>query len=215
MKSRFWKHFITGLLVIFPSVVTLFILRLLFGWLYGLMIRPTSWAVAWLLPSHQAGLLVQVVVLILLVLTVAFLGFCTHVLLLRRVFGLGEGFVLRIPVIGVIYGTLRAIADAVAGDKKGQFGRVVLVEWPGPGIYSIGFVTSEEKKEASPRTPSDLVNVFIPTAPTPAGGFLIFIEREKLIELDISVEEGFRLIVSCGVTGPDVNLLARKKRPAS
>ncbi len=211
MRSRFWKHFITGILVIFPAVVTLFILRLLFGWLYGLMIQPTTRAVAWLLPSHQAGLLLQGIVLVLLVLAVVLLGFCTHVLLLRRVFGLGEEFVLRVPVIGVIYGTMRAIADAVSGNKKGQFGRVVLVEWPGPGIYSIGFVTSEEKKEAPS---SDLVNVFIPTAPTPAGGFLVFVAREKLIEVDMSVEEGFRLIVSCGVTGPHVNLLA-KKRPAS
>ncbi len=83
----------------------------------------------------------------------------------------------------------------------GLFSRVVLLEWPGRGMHAIGFVTAEK---------GDVVSVFVPHAPTPASGFLVMAHRESLVLLDITVEQGMRLVISAGVSGPVIKLPERK-----
>ncbi len=204
MRKRgwFWRSFLTGLLVVAPAFFTVSILQILFGWIYHLIIDPAAQLVAFALSRDEASIMVHVIISAGFVVMITVIGFATRLLLLRRLFGLGETVLRRVPMVGPIYGTMREIADTVAGQRRGLFHRVVLLEWPGKGMYAVGFVTSEKE--------GDLVKVFVPHAPTPASGFLILVPRESLVPLDISVEEGMRLVISAGVSGPAVKLPERK-----
>lgn len=202
----FSKHFLTGLVIIFPAFITISILQLLFGWVYQILIGPVAELVAWIVPGVEPSFLVQGIIMVFFVLGIAFIGFGTRVLLLRRIFGLGEALVRRTPIVGKIYGTMREIADTFAGDRKSLFGRVVLLEWPRAGMYAIGFVTSEGQGEVQEKTPEHVVNVFIPTTPNPTSGYLVLAPRESLISMNMSVEEGMRLVISGGASGPAVKV---------
>lgn len=207
MSGRgFWRHFFTGLLVIFPAFVTVTILQVLFGWLYRRMIGPVARAVAWALPGVETGFLVYAIITVCFVVGIALVGFGTHVLVLRRIFGFGEAVVRRMPIVGKVYGTMREIANTFTGERKSSFGRVVLLEWPRKGMYAIGFVTAEGEGEVQEKTPEHVVNVFIPTTPNPTSGYLVLAPRESLIAMEMSVEEGMRLVISGGVSGPVVKV---------
>lgn len=204
MTQKLWRNFLTGLLVIFPAIVTVFILRFLFGWVVVMIINPISRFLSpWVAPGW-ASFLVRLALGFGFVLAVALIGLGTRTLLFRRMIGLGERFVRRVPMVGKIYGTIREIADAFGGGRRGAFSRVVLLEWPRKGLYAIGFVTSEGKGEVQEKTPEHIVNVFVPTTPNPTSGYLILASKEALIPLEMSVEDGMRLVISGGVVGPQV-----------
>ena len=203
MKSEsFWRNFLTGLLVLAPAFLTVAILQLLFGWIYHLIIDPAARLAAFALSRDEASIMVHILIAIGFVLMITAIGFATRLLVLRRFFSFGETMVRRMPMVGPIYGTMREIADTFAGEKRGLFSRVVLLEWPGKGMYAVGFVTAEKE--------GGMAHVFVPHAPTPASGFLILAPRESLIPLDITVEEGMRLVISAGVSGPVLKLPEKK-----
>lgn len=207
MRGRFWRSFLTGLLVLLPALVTVAVLQLLFGWVFRVFINPVAKAVALVLPVQlQSPALVRLLILIAFVLVVTLIGFGTRVILVRRFMRVGESLIRRVPIVGKIYGTSREIADSFSGQRKGLFGRVVLLEWPRQGLYAIGFVTSEVQGEVQEKTPQHVVNVFIPTTPNPTSGYLVLAPRESLIDLEMSVEDGMRLVISGGVTGPNVRV---------
>lgn len=210
MKGRgFWRSFLTGLVVIFPALVTLGVLQLMLGWIFKSVIDPVARFVAFLLDMPATTLPVRLVVALCFVVGLAVVGFGTRVLVFRRFFALGEELFRRVPMIGRIYGTMREIASTFTGRRKSLFNRVVLVEWPRPGVYSIGFVTSEASGEMQEKTPEYVINVFIPTTPNPTSGFLVLVPREALIPLEMSVEEGMRLVISGGLSGPGVKVPRR------
>ncbi len=203
----FWRSFLTGLVVLLPALVTVAILQLLFGWFFRVFINPVARAVALVLPVEmQSPVLARLLIVIAFVLMVALIGFGTRVILVRRFMRVGESLIRKVPIVGKIYGTSREIADSFSGERKGLFGRVVLLEWPRQGMYAIGFVTSEGQGEVQAKTPEHVVNVFIPTTPNPTSGYLVLAPRESLINLEMSVEDGLRLVISGGVTGPNVRV---------
>ena len=206
----FWKNFLTGLLVLFPAFVTLTIVQVMFGWFYHLMIQPTADLMALVFSREESSGLVRFIISICFVLGIAAVGWGTRLLMLRRFFGLGESVVRRVPIIGPVYGTMREISNTFSGQRRGLFNRVVLLEWPRPGVYSIGFVTSEGKGEVQEKTPEHVINVFVPTTPNPTSGFLVLVPREALINMDMSVEDGMRLVISGGVSGPPVKIPAQR-----
>jgi len=200
-----WKHFLTGLLVVLPAVVTLAIVRLFLGWLDSIFLFPVTQAVGLILPKGaQLQILSRLLIVIGFVGMVALIGFATRVLMIRQLMDWLEAFLRRVPILGTIYWTVREIAQMFAGTRKGIFTRVVLVEWPRPGLYVVGFVTSEGKTEVQQKTASHLVHVFIPTTPNPTSGYLVLAPEDSLIDLEMSVEDGIRLIVSGGTVGPKV-----------
>lgn len=207
MKGRgLWRSFLTGLVVVFPALVTLGILQLMLGWIFKSVIDPVARFVAFLLDMPATTLPVRLVVAACFVVGLVVLGFGTRVLVVRRFFSLGEELFRRVPMIGKIYGTMREIANTLTGRRKSLFNRVVLAEWPRPGVYSIGFVTSEATGEMQEKTPEHVINVFIPTTPNPTSGFLVLVPREALIPLEMSVEQGMRLVISGGLSGPEVKV---------
>lgn len=207
MKGRgLWRSFLTGLIVVFPALVTLGILQLMFGWIFKSVIDPVAKFVAFILDMPTTTLPVRLVVALCFVVGLVGIGFGTRVLVLRRFFLLGEALFRRVPMIGKVYGTMREISNTFTGQRKSLFNKVVLAEWPRPGVYSIGFVTSDVGGEMQEKTPEHVINVFIPTTPNPTSGFLVLVPRESLISLDMSVEEGMRLVISGGLAGPEVRV---------
>jgi uncharacterized membrane protein len=108
----------------------------------------------------------------------------------------------RVPLIGAIYASVKQIVETFSSQNRAMFQRVVLVQFPRPGTFAIGFLTSVAKGEAQARTSQELWNVFVPTTPNPTSGFLIMVPREELIDMDMSVGEAMKLIISGGAVTP-------------
>jgi len=141
-------------------------------------------------------------VVIVLILVTAIGAFVTN-FLGRYVVRLGERMVQRVPVVRTVYGVLKQIFDAVLAQSGGKaFSEVVLIEYPRKGIWVIGFVTGTTRGEVQRVTEQEMVNIFLPTTPNPTSGFLLFVPREDCRTLEMSVEEGVKLVISGGIVAP-------------
>jgi uncharacterized membrane protein len=115
---------------------------------------------------------------------------------------LTEQAVARVPLLNRIYSFFKEVSNTMFSGKKSAFERVVLVEFPRPGVYSIGFVTNETQGEAQALTQETVVNVFVPTTPNPTSGFLILVPRKQIIEMKMSVADGMKMVISGGAVTP-------------
>ena len=203
LRRRWTDNFVTGLLVLAPAYITFLIVRFVIGHIVRLFNPVFRWLDPWL-ASGWVTLLLQGFAIIVFVAGVTFIGWGTRILLVRRVFGMIERRAIRLPMVGKIYAALRAVTQAFSGERKSAFSRVVLVEWPGKGRYVLGFVTQEGKGEVQEKTPEHVVNVFVPTTPNPTSGFLVMVDREAMIPLEMTVEDGLKLVISGGIVGPGV-----------
>jgi uncharacterized membrane protein len=193
------NYLIAGLLIWIPVMVTVWVIRFLSSILdQSLVLLPPSWR-----PEALVGQYVPGVGIIL-----SFLLLLATGLVVRNLFGsqLVEGFenlVRRIPVIGAVYGGAKTFSETVLTDKGRSFKQVVMVEFPRPGAWSIGFLMSENIPEIRSRTSADLVNVFVPTTPNPTTGFLMAVDRREVHFMDMSVDDAFKMIFTLGVIAPD------------
>lgn len=207
-RRRWTEHFITGLLVLAPAYVTILIVRFLLTQIN----RVLSPAFRWLDPymtSRWAELLAHLIGIVVVLVGVVLIGWGARILVVRRMFSAMEDRLTRLPLIGKIYAAMREMTQAFTGEhKKTALSRVVLVEWPKSGQYTIGFVTKEDEQEP----PAHLMHVLIPTTPTPLSGFLLFVERDAAIPLEMSVEDGLKLAVSAGLVGPMIKVPPRSAR---
>ena len=120
----------------------------------------------------------------------------------RRLVNLYEGLLGRIPLVRSVYSAVKNFAELVFSDTGSSFKKVLLIEYPRKGLYSIAFQTSEHPEEVESRTGVRLVTVFLPTTPNPTSGFMLFVPRDHIRELDMSVEEALKMIISLGVVVP-------------
>jgi uncharacterized membrane protein len=114
-----------------------------------------------------------------------------------------DNAMMHVPLLNKFYGAIRQVNEAFKTGKKGSFKTVVLVEFPREGIYSIGFITSEQNNEVQQKMKEKVVCVFVPTTPNPTSGFLLLVPEEKVTKLDMSVAEGIKYIVSLGSIFPE------------
>lgn len=194
------RYLFTGILTLMPVVVTIYVLWTLFVLVDSILGR----ILYRLLGENIWGL----GLLAFLVLAFIVGMFVTNVIG-RHLFGWMETLIKKLPLANVIYNTVKQMSDAIFPDrdgKKSAFRRVVLVQYPRPGIFSLGFVTGEghEFKEYSN---IDLIKVFIVSTPNPTTGFLVFVPREDIIDTDFTIEEGMRIAISGGTAH-----IHRKKR---
>jgi uncharacterized membrane protein len=199
--ARWRASFFTGLAVVLPGVITLAVVKWLFGTVSSvtdllLFFLPQRWthpnssgAAAW----YWSLLAILVAVVIVTV-----IGLLARYYIGKRMIAWADNLILRVPVLNKIYGTIKQLDQAFTSSKKSSFQTVALVEYPRDGIYSVGFITSEEPDEIETRTGKKCVRVFIPTTPIPTGGFLIVVPEEKVSKLDMSVADGFKYIISMG-----------------
>ena len=195
----------TGLLVSLPLIITIVVFKFAFAALdnfLGPLVTRLLISVG--LPIGETfqipGLGVVTTLLI-----VFLIGLFTRNFIGKRLWAFGEWIVHQIPVIRSVYTGVKQIIDTFAMGGSQNFSKVVLVEYPRHGIYCLAFITGDSKGEAPARVGRDLTNIFLPTTPNPTSGFFLLVPHEDLIELDMSVEEGIKMIVSGGLVTPDFN----------
>jgi uncharacterized membrane protein len=154
----------------------------------------------------------SVLAFLLAVAIVSVIGVLARYYFGKRMIAWADGIMLRVPVLNKIYGTIRQVDEAFTSGKKSSFKTVVLVEYPREGIYSVGFITSEQESEAQKKTGANCVCVFIPTTPIPTAGFLILVPAEKVTKLDMSVADGFKYIISLGALSQERTPLSAEER---
>ena len=184
----------SGLVVLVPVVVTLFVLRVLFAFMAGILLPVIDPAVEDWPVALQWGLSLGMLLFLLY-----FLGGVATNLVGRRVIQFGEGILLKVPFVKVVYGAAKQVVAAFQGQRSRAFKSVVFVEFPRPGMRAVGFVTGSLKKPDG----SVWNTVFVPTTPNPTTGFLQIIPREEVILTDFTVEEGIKMIMSLGVLVPE------------
>jgi uncharacterized membrane protein len=192
------RHLVAGLILWIPLLVTFLIVRFLIRFVdRTLLLLPPSWRPEALLGFNIPGLgLILAVGILLLtgVLAKNFIG--------QRLLNLGDRIVTRIPLVSSIYSGAKQVAETLFADSSTAFKRVLLVEYPRRGVWSMCFQTSESVGEIQHRTTETVVCVFVPTTPNPTSGFLLFVPRDELVPLDMRVDEGLRMIISLGVAVP-------------
>ncbi|UEM06586.1 DUF502 domain-containing protein [Skermanella rosea] len=197
--GRVRAYFLAGILVTAPVAITLYL-----AWA---VINLIDTAVSQLLPAQYnpenylpfsiPGLGV-VIVIVALTLT----GALTAGVIGRLVVRAGEAVLARMPVVRSVYGATKQILETVLANQSAAFREVVLVEYPRRGIWTLGFITGHTQGEVQDLTVDDVVNVFIPTTPNPTSGFLLFVPRSDLHVLEMTVEEGIKMVVSGGIVTP-------------
>lgn len=197
--GRLRAYFFAGILVTAPAAITFYMAWLLITWIDRLVkgLLPDRYELFFPGSIPGLGLVLLVAFLILVgMFTAGFLG--------RVLVKTGEGILARMPVIRSIYGAIKQIFETVLAQQSTAFRQVVLVEYPRRGIWAMGFVSGTTKGEVQNLTADECVNVFLPTTPNPTSGFLLFVPRSDLVVLDMTVEEGIKMVVSGGlVTPPD------------
>ncbi|HUT56116.1 MAG TPA: DUF502 domain-containing protein [bacterium] len=216
IRKLFRDNFFSGLLVVVPVVVTIYVLAKLLHWLYRKLVflpLDNERIAAWLstfIPDWgimSATRLVHVIefiaVLIIIAFATALVGLFTKIRFTRWILAVGERVLARIPLVGVIYSGLKQFLEAIFSGK-GNFSKVVMVQFPMEGIWSVGFITREADPSIAKLTGAEkLYNIFVPTTPNVTTGFLVMARPDQFIELDISVDQAFKFIISGGMVLPD------------
>lgn len=201
--GHFKSRMVSGLLVLGPLTITLFILKLIFSALTAFILpvlRP------WLeeLPEYAVVAIAAVAALLLIYLV----GMFTAHLVGRRAIQLGERLMMKLPIVKTVYSASKQVMDTFSSSTKAAFTATVLVPFPHAGALAIGFVTGTMLDSAG----KVLYRIFVATTPNPTSGFLIFLPEEEITFTDISVEDGIKMIVSGGMLAP--KRYARRNAPA-
>ena len=210
LTSSIKQNFIAGLVVLVPFGLTIFILYKLVIWLVGIFSSLPAkilTSVITTIPdslikliSFSAGLLATLII-------VLFIGGVARNFIGGRLVNFGEGLIKRIPLARTIYIAIKQIIETLffTAEMK-KLKRVALIEYPRKGVRSIGFITgTTEPGQHHNASDVELVSIFVPTAPNPTSGYYIMVPKDEVTELDISVEDAFRLILSAGLSTNNVN----------
>ena len=209
LRHKLKKYFLTGLLVVVPITMTLLVLRWLFHFINNLLVTILPEV---LRPEVLYGVPVPGISLVATLLLILLVGILAANIFGRSLVTFSEELVDRIPFVKGVYTLFKQVADTVLKRDHGAFRKVVLIEYPRKGIWSVAFVTGKSSGEVQRVTAEDVVNVFVPTTPNPTSGFYVLVPEKDLIPLKMTVEEAFKLIISGGmVTPPDKKATALVK----
>jgi uncharacterized membrane protein len=204
--ARWRASFLTGLLIVLPGVITLAVVKWFFGTVASftdtlLFFLPYFLEPKLIYENGESGPMFwhwSLLAFLVAVGSVTAIGVLARYYIGKRLIAWADNLMLRVPVLNKIYGTIKQVDGAFTSGKKSSFKTVVLVEYPREGIYSVGFITSEQAEEVEQKTGKKCVCIFIPTTPIPTGGFLIIVPEDQVIKLDMSVADGFKYIISIG-----------------
>lgn len=215
---RWRADFFAGLAVVLPVVLSLAIVKWLFGTVSGVTDVLLYFLPAELTRSAEgSGEMLWYWSLMALLLTIALLaavGRLARNFVGRKIVELVDWLMVRVPLLNKVYVTIKQVNDAFASSKRAAFKKVVLIQYPHPGSYSIAFLTSEDHPEVSARTGRRMVGVFLPTTPNPTSGYLLVVPEEDVTLLEMSVAEGIKLIISLGSVVPSFRVPVKSARPA-
>ncbi|EPX80341.1 DUF502 domain-containing protein [Litoreibacter arenae] len=200
--SRMRSNFLAGLVVIAPIGLTMWLIWSIVGWI-------DSWVLPFVpyhyRPEQYIGINLRGVGVLFFLLFTMMVGWMGKGLLGRSLLRFGENLVDRMPVVRSIYNGLKQIAETVFSQRETSFEKACLVEYPRRGIWAIAFISTSAKGEVARGIPTDggLMSVFLPTTPNPTSGFLLFVPKSDIIELDMSVEDAAKLVISAGLVYPN------------
>ncbi len=192
------KYFLTGIGTILPLILTIWFLKWFLAILDKFLFRPFLHFIKNYFEYPNIDIYIRIAVFILVILLLSFLGFLINFLFFRKIVKKIESMIFKFPFIGKIYNSIKQLSNAIVGQGKNVFKKVVLIEYPSEGKFCIGFLTSEAEQVINQAANKELVAVFIPTTPNPTSGFLIYYPKESIRVLDMSAEEGMRVIISAG-----------------
>lgn len=193
------KYFITGLLILVPLVITLWVLSLIIGTMdQSLLLLPERWQPKTLLGFYLPGLGT-----ILTLLTIFVVGLLAQNFIGNYVVGAWESVLRRIPVVNSIYSGVKQVSDTLFSSSGNAFRKAVLIPYPHADSYTIAFLTGVPGGDVKNHLLGDFISVYVPTTPNPTSGFFLMMERSKVVELDMSVDAALKYIVSMGVVAPE------------
>ena len=203
------RNLLRGLFLILPLLITIWLLGILFELIDAqvtpIVLSVLAWAGVPISELKLARLILPIVSLLLTGLFVYLLGLFVGNLAGRRIVAFVESVILRIPLVKGVYGSARQLLDAFSLTGERTFSTVVMIEYPRRGLWTLAFVTNDRVhhvplKDGSGR---DLVSLFLPTTPNPTSGWLMLVPTDDIIVLDMTVEDGIKLVVSGGIVAPD------------
>jgi uncharacterized membrane protein len=213
VMPRLRNYFLTGLVIAAPLAITVYIVWWIVHWIDGWVkpLIPGRYNPEQYLPFAIPGIGV-----VLAIVLITLLGFFTANLLGRSLVTYGEGLLGRMPLVRTIYSGLKQMFVAMFTDKTATFNQVVLVEYPRRNLWSVAFVSSQVKGELyeilneSDKHEDQVMSVYVPTTPNPTSGYLLFCKRSELIELDMSIEDAAKLVITAGLVAPEYHKHIKK-----
>ena len=204
--ARWQANFWAGLAIVLPAVISIAVLR----WLFGTVANITDTLLIFLptkLIHHDAGngpmyWYWSLVALMLAIFLIGTVGLLARNYFGRKIIEWVDSALLHIPLLNKIYGATKQVNDAFSATNKTAFRTVVLVEFPHAGVHSIGFITSDQQEEVEAKTGQKVVCVFVPATPNPTSGFLLMVPEHKVIRLEMSVPDAIKYVISLGAILP-------------
>ncbi len=204
----FKKYLIAGLLVWIPLAITFWLLDVIVSTMdQTLLLLPTSWRPDALLPFHIPGIGLLMSLLIVLA-----TGVLAANIIGERLLRWWHGLLNRIPIVRSIYSSVKQISDTLLATRGQSFRKVVMIEFPQRGQWTLGFVVGPPGATIAAATAADVITVYVPTAPNPTSGYVLVVRPEEVREVDISVDDALKFHISLGVVSPRVG--ARTQRSA-
>ena len=192
------KTFLTGILVLAPITLTIYIFYLLFRTIDGILSHVIAQFLVEQLSLGDLQTPIPGLGFLALVVLIFLTGAIARNYMGRKLISVGDYIVTHIPLINRIYIAIREISEAILSEKREIFKKTVLIEFPRKGFYSIAFLTQDTKGPIQEALPNDMVSVFLPKTPNPTSGFLLFVPKTDVIELEMSVEDALKLVISGG-----------------
>jgi len=202
------RYLAAGLLIWIPLGVTILVITFLVDVVdRTLLLLPSS-----LRPEALLGFRVPGLGFVLTAAIVLATGVIVSNLLGQKLFEWGEAVVRRIPLVRSVYTSVKKLTETLVNGSGRSFRRVALVEYPRPGMWTLAFITGDGAEEIEARTGREMVNVFVPTTPNPTSGFMLVVPRSDVIELEMTTDDGLRMILSFGVVVPERTGTALRER---
>lgn len=194
------KYFITGLLVLVPLVVTFWLLSTLIDILdQSLLLLPEDWRPQKLFGFSIAGLGALLTLAVIFITGVIATNFFGQQLIL-----LWEELLSRLPVVKSIYSSVKQVSDTIFSDSGNAFRKALLIEYPRKGSWTVAFLTGQPEGDVKNHLLGEYVSVYVPTTPNPTSGFFLMISKEEVVELDMTVDQALKYIISMGTVAPDI-----------
>jgi len=207
--AGFRNSFLTGLVVIAPVALTIWLIWSVIGWIDGFVLPfiPNLYNPDNILNTifgQDVAINIRGLGVVVFLLFTTFVGWIAKGFLGRSLIRVGENLVRRMPVVRSIYSGVKQIAETVFAQSDRSFEKACLIEYPRKGIWAVGFISTEAKGEVKykAKSNSDLLSVFVPTTPNPTSGFMLFFPRNDVIELEMSIEDAAKLVISAGLVYP-------------
>jgi uncharacterized membrane protein len=192
------KYFITGLLVLVPLFITVWVITSLISMMdQSLLLLPVDWR-----PKAQFGVEIPGLGALLTLLIIFVTGLIATNFFGKQLILLWEAMLNRVPVVKSIYSSVKQVSDTLFSDSGNAFRQAVLVQFPREGAWTIAFITGTPGGDVANHLQGDFVSVYVPTTPNPTGGYFLMLPRAEIIALDMSVDEALKYIISMGVVAP-------------